>query len=114
MNAAPSSGSDAGPAEASAIRQPDPDSSSAATGDQLELVPIERCDYCGPLEWTKGRYGRVTHKHGCPNRSDTFCQAHPAMCGDPVKPVKNPGWPLTALRGETWEDLFPATQRSRA
>ncbi len=80
---------------------------------QLELVPVERCNYCGPLDWTTNRYGRITHKHNCPHRVDVYCQAHPSMCGEPVKAVKNPAWPLTSLPGDTFEDLFPATQRSR-
>lgn len=41
---------------------------------------MTRCDYCGPLGWTVARYGCVTHKHGCPYRTDTFCQAHPRGC----------------------------------
>lgn len=75
-------------------------------GEQLELVPIERCDYCGPLEWTKSRFRRVTHKHNCPHREDSFCQAHPSMCGEPVVPRANPDWPLTSLPGTTFEDIF--------
>ncbi len=73
---------------------------------QLELVPTERCDHCGPLDWTTHRYGRITHKHNCPHREDVYCQAHPSMCGEPVKPVKNPDWPLTSLPGDTFEDIF--------
>jgi hypothetical protein len=68
--------------------------------DQLEAFPLERCDYCGPLEWTKERFGQVTHKCKCPHRSDKFCQAHPN--GDCKLPV-----PLTNLPGWTFEDIFP-------
>ncbi len=78
-----------------------------AQGQQLELVPVERCDHCGPLEWTKSRFGQVTHKHSCPHRQDPFCQAHPKDCSryEP-KPMSNPDWPLKSLPGETWEDIF--------
>lgn len=43
----------------------------------------ERCDYCGPLDWTVERYGCIAHKCGCPHRTDTFCQAHPLGCDNP-------------------------------
>lgn len=36
--------------------------------------------YCGSLDWTVEQYGRVTHKHSCPKRTDTFCQTHPNGC----------------------------------
>ena len=38
------------------------------------------CSYCGFLNWTIKRYGRVTHKHACPNRTDAKCQSHPEGC----------------------------------
>lgn len=41
---------------------------------------MTRCDFCGPLGWTVERYGAVAHKHDCPHRADTFCQAHPIGC----------------------------------
>jgi hypothetical protein len=77
------------------------------TAQQLELIPVERCDYCGPLEWTKDRFGQVTHKHSCPHRQEAFCQAHPTDCSSyEPKPMTNPDWPLKVLPGETWEDIF--------
>ncbi len=36
--------------------------------------------YCGSLAWTERQYGQVTHKHGCPARTDDFCQSHPEGC----------------------------------
>lgn len=36
--------------------------------------------YCGSLEWTVRHYGRITHKHGCPARTDPFCQSHRDGC----------------------------------
>lgn len=45
-------------------------------------VPVETpggC-YCGYLGWTVEAYGRTAHKHGCPARTDDFCQAHPQGC----------------------------------
>lgn len=36
----------------------------------------ERC-YCGSLDWTVERYGRVTHKEGCPRRTDPWHQGDP-------------------------------------
>ena len=38
--------------------------------------------WCGWLGWTVEEWGRVTHKHGCPNRTDPFCQTHPDGCPD--------------------------------
>jgi hypothetical protein len=40
-----------------------------------------RCDghYCGDLDWTVKHYGRITHKHACPVRTDPYCQTH-ARC----------------------------------
>ena len=32
---------------------------------------------CGSLGWTYEKWGRVTHKHSCPNRRDPWCQTHP-------------------------------------
>lgn len=40
----------------------------------------ERCNYCGMLGWTVHELGAVAHKHDCPHRVDTFCQAHPLGC----------------------------------
>ena len=64
------------------------DGSAFAARDELEAAlsggrpatPEATCDYCGSLDWTKKQYGRVTHKHGCPAREDTFCQSHPDGC----------------------------------
>lgn len=36
--------------------------------------------FCGWLGWTVEEWGRVTHKHACPNRTDPFCQTHPDGC----------------------------------
>jgi hypothetical protein len=36
-----------------------------------------RCDYCGDLEWTVTKYGRVTHKEACPHRSEPWSQTYP-------------------------------------
>lgn len=35
------------------------------------------CGYCGTLAWTVRNYGRVTHKEGCPNRTDPWHQGNP-------------------------------------
>jgi hypothetical protein len=35
------------------------------------------CPYCGLLDWTVRRYGRVTHKEGCPARTDPWSQTYP-------------------------------------
>ncbi len=75
--------------------------------EQLELIPVERCDHCGPLDWTKNRYGMILHKHSCKRRQDPFCQAHPKGCdAAQVKPVPNPDWPLKSLPGTSFEDIF--------
>ncbi len=75
--------------------------------DQLEAFPVARCDYCGPLEWTKERFGQVMHKHSCQHRNDAFCQAHPQGCEPAkVKPIENPDWPLKSLPGTSFEDIF--------
>lgn len=36
--------------------------------------------YCGYLDWTVATYGRLSHKHGCPARRDSWCQSHPEGC----------------------------------
>ena len=41
-------------------------------------VPDPAC-YCGYLGWTVERYGRVTHKQGCPARTDPWHQGNPQM-----------------------------------
>jgi DNA-directed RNA polymerase subunit RPC12/RpoP len=46
------------------------------------LTQIVCKEYCGSLDWTIEKYGRITHKHGCPNRTDKFCQTHPKDCQD--------------------------------
>jgi hypothetical protein len=43
-----------------------------------------RCDYCGDLGWTVERYGRVTHKQGCPHRTDPWHQGEP-LSGDLIR-----------------------------
>lgn len=48
--------------------------------EAAEATSPEAACYCGSLEWTKGQYGRITHKHACPARTDDRCQTHPAMC----------------------------------
>lgn len=35
---------------------------------------------CGLLDWTVQQWGRVTHKHSCPHRTDPWCQTHPTGC----------------------------------
>jgi len=35
---------------------------------------------CGSLDWTVEKWGRVTHKHACPNRTEPWCQTHPEWC----------------------------------
>lgn len=49
-----------------------------------KIPPLEpHCkSYCGFLGWTVERYGRITHKHSCPVRTDNFCQSHPTECLD--------------------------------
>lgn len=42
--------------------------------------PLTEYGHCGSLAWTVDRYGRITHKHGCPNRTDPWCQTHPEWC----------------------------------
>jgi hypothetical protein len=37
-----------------------------------------RCDYCGDLDWTVRKYGRVHHKEACPHRTQTYSQTHPS------------------------------------
>lgn len=32
------------------------------------------CSYCGYLDWTVEKYGRVTHKESCPMRTDPWHQ----------------------------------------
>lgn len=62
------------PQEPGTARQP---------GGGLESPPsaaLKRCGYCGLLGWTVAEFGRLMHKHGCPHRSDEFCQAHPLGC----------------------------------
>lgn len=41
---------------------------------------VGKC-YCGDLSWTVKYYGRLTHKHGCPQREEPYCQSHPTGCG---------------------------------
>lgn len=38
--------------------------------------------HCGSLDWTLSEYGVITHKHGCPRRTTTFCQSHRDGCPD--------------------------------
>ena len=47
-----------------------------------EAAPPRPVEYgfCGSLQWTVEKWGRVTHKHSCPNRIDPWCQAHPEGC----------------------------------
>lgn len=88
---------------------------SAATTEQLELVPEPRCDYCGRLGWTIQGFGQITHKCGCPHRTDEFCQAHPNGC-DTVTDIRTRAYQLTHYRGGTsqlteppgseFEDIF--------
>ena len=47
----------------------------------------ERCDYCGPLNWTINAYGQITHKCGCPHKTHDRCQAHPRGCDDHPAPL---------------------------
>ncbi len=42
--------------------------------------PLTEYGHCGSLAWTVEKWGRVTHKHGCPNRTDPYCQSHPDGC----------------------------------
>lgn len=46
---------------------------------------MELCDYCGLLDWTIEKYGRVTHKQSCPHRTDPWHQGdpQPERPGDP-------------------------------
>lgn len=37
------------------------------------------CSYCGDLDWTVEKYGRVTHKEGCPMRRDPWHQGNPTV-----------------------------------
>jgi hypothetical protein len=46
---------------------------------QVEYSKIEYGG-CGGLAWTVEKWGRLTHKHGCPHRTDPFCQTHPEGC----------------------------------
>lgn len=50
--------------------------------------PTAASCYCGDLSWTttdRAQYGgRVTHKHGCPARTDSWCQTHPQGCPEPT------------------------------
>lgn len=39
--------------------------------------PGAHCDYCGSLDWTIQKYGRVTHKRECPRRQDGWHQGNP-------------------------------------
>jgi hypothetical protein len=56
---------------------------------------------CGSLGWTVERYGRVTHKHGCPRRADPFCQTHPADTVLGCRPNTTPtAEPVTALAAD--------------
>ena len=46
-----------------------------------EAAPTPMCSPgCGSLQWTVEQWGRVTHKHSCPNRTDPWCQTHPTGC----------------------------------
>lgn len=57
---------------------------------------------CGGLQWTVERYGRLTHKHGCPGRTDPWCQQHPGGCPEEEpEPELDPE--TEALRREMWE-----------
>ena len=40
-------------------------------------VPDPADCYCGWLGWTVEQYGRVTHKEGCPARTDPWHQGDP-------------------------------------
>jgi hypothetical protein len=74
--------------------------------EQLVLAPAIRCEFCGPLDWTERKLGRITHKCDCPYRGEAWCQAHPnGNCALP-KTKANPKWPLQALPGDAWEDIF--------
>jgi hypothetical protein len=47
---------------------------------EAETPNLTEYGHCGSLAWTVEKWGRVTHKHGCPNRTDPWCQSHPAGC----------------------------------
>lgn len=85
------------------------DARSAATVEQLELVPTPRCDFCGHLAWTVERFGRLTHKCACPHRTDSFCQAHPQVC-DNFTDIRNEAWrksyQISELPGSSFEEIF--------
>jgi hypothetical protein len=49
-------------------------------GDGRSASVVKEACYCGELEWTVRKHGRITHKHSCPARTDRFCQTHPQGC----------------------------------
>lgn len=61
---------------------------SSPASESSASQPAEPVEYgfCGALGWTVKQWGRVTHKHSCPNRTDPFCQTHPQGC--PAEPVE--------------------------
>jgi hypothetical protein len=87
-------------------------SKTAPCSAQLELNPEPRCPSCGPLGWTVARYGRVTHKCGCSERTDDFCQTH-IHC-DEFTDIRNAAWrnssQLSELPGSTWADIFKPSE----
>jgi len=52
--------------------------------------PVTEYGFCGSLDWTVKQWGRVTHKHSCPNRTDPFCQTHPDGCPSEPPETENP------------------------
>lgn len=45
-----------------------------------------RCSYCGLLGWTVEKYGRITHKEGCPFRGVPWHQGDPGVEPDGTPP----------------------------
>lgn len=65
---------------------PEPMPGGFIAPDKYLGEPLRGSCYCGDLSWTRRHYGRVTHKHGCPARTDSYCQSHPEGCPDEVRP----------------------------
>jgi len=53
---------------------------AALASESHPEAPETETPGCGSLHWTVEKWGRVTHKHSCPNRTDPFCQTHPDGC----------------------------------
>jgi hypothetical protein len=64
---------------------------SALEASAVPTEPVVEYGFCGSLQWTVEKWGRVTHKHSCPNRTDPFCQTHPENC--PASAVPEPTEP---------------------